>query len=370
VTIASGMQIGRMAQYTDKATSADVFYAYRLILGREPDSPGLQNYTQLVVDDALSVDELRRTFLRSPELARKEGVTIGPGSPYFHYHCCFNVLEIIRRHAVQGLEPNPDYLTNFLGVLIDPKFFPDLLTGRAGEVEPVPIPENWHADMAEWAAALRAVDLAGENFTMIELGCGWGCWMNNTGRAARNSGRGVHVIGVEGDAVHVAFAKESLATNGFDAAQIELHHGVAGASSGTALFPQENRDGHGWGAQPIFGVTDAERDAAVESGKYDALKMFSVAEVAAPHKRIDLLHADIQGGEADLVAGSLATLKEKVRYLLIGTHSRVLEGRLFDTLLAAGWKLEIERPGLLNLNDARPVMHVDGVQGWRNTALA
>jgi hypothetical protein len=284
----------------------------------------------------LSVDELRRTFLRSPELARQSGANIGPGSPYFHYNCCFDVPEIIRRHAVQGLEPNPDYLTNFLGVLIDPKFFPGLLTGRAGEVEPIPIPENWHADMAEWAAALRAVDLAGESFTMIELGCGWGCWMNNTGRAARNSGRGVHVIGVEGDALHVAFAKEILATNGFDAAQIELHRGIAAASSGTALFPQENRDGHGWGAQPIFGVTDAERDAAVESGKYDALKMFSLAEV---------------------------------HYLVIGTHSRVLEGRLFDTLLGAGWKLEIERPGLLYLNDASPVMHVDGVQGWRNTAL-
>jgi FkbM family methyltransferase len=358
-----------MAKYTDKATSADVFYAYRLILGREPDGPGLQNYTQLIVDDALSVDELRRTFLRSPELARQSGANIGPGSPYFHYNCCFDVPEIIRRHAVQGLEPNPDYLTNFLGVLIDPKFFPGLLTGRAGEVEPIPIPENWHADMAEWAAALRAVDLAGESFTMIELGCGWGCWMNNTGRAARNSGRGVHVIGVEGDALHVAFAKEILATNGFDAAQIELHRGIAAASSGTALFPQENRDGHGWGAQPIFGVTDAERDAAVESGKYDALKMFSLAEVAAPHKRIDLLHVDIQGGEADLVAGSLATLQEKVHYLVIGTHSRVLEGRLFDTLLGAGWKLEIERPGLLYLNDASPVMHVDGVQGARQAAL-
>jgi hypothetical protein len=38
----------------------------------------------------------------------------------------------------------------------------------------------------------------------------------------------------------------------------------------------------------------------------------------------------------------------------------------FDTLLAAGWKLEIERPGLLYLNEPSPIMHV---QGWLNTAL-
>jgi hypothetical protein len=34
---------------------------------------------------------------------------------------------------------------------------------------------------------------------MIELGCGWGCWMNNAGVAARSTDRRVHVIGVEGD---------------------------------------------------------------------------------------------------------------------------------------------------------------------------
>ena len=63
-----------------------------------------------------------------------------------------------------------------------------ILDGRAGEVEDMPIPANWHADIAEWAAALRAVELARGTFSMAELGCGWGCWMNNTGVAARAAG--------------------------------------------------------------------------------------------------------------------------------------------------------------------------------------
>ena len=87
------------------------------------------------------------------------------------------------------LPATPGYVTNFLGVRIDPAFAPEALAGKAGTVEPVPIPANWHADIAEWAAALRAVELAGDTFRMIELGCGWGCWMNNTGAAARRAGK-------------------------------------------------------------------------------------------------------------------------------------------------------------------------------------
>jgi hypothetical protein len=48
---------------------------------------------------------------------------------------------------------------NFLGVRIDPKFFPGILDGRAGEIEPAPIPANWHTDIAEVAGALRAASV-------------------------------------------------------------------------------------------------------------------------------------------------------------------------------------------------------------------
>jgi len=97
--------------------------------------------------------------------------------------------------------------------------------------------------------------------------------------------------------------------------------------------------------------------------------MISLAEVAAQHTRIDLLHIDIQGGEADLVAACLPLLGQKIAYLLIGTHSRAIEGRLFDVLLGAGWRLEIERPCQLQLKEGVPFTHVDGIQGWRNPAL-
>lgn len=275
----------------------------------------------------------------------------------------------MRRHSVVGLQPRIGYLTNFLGVMIDPKFFPSILDGRAGEIEGIPIPANWHADIAEWGAALRAVDLARKTFTVIELGCGWGCWLNNTGVAARRVGLEVKLVGVEGDAGHLEFAREASRTNGFEPSQVNLLHGIAAAQRGKALFPRQEHAGVAWGLKPIFNATDQQLEKAIASGEYDALPMLAMADVMAAYSSIDLLHVDIQGGEADLIAGAIADLSKKVAYIVIGTHSRQIEGRIFDSLLGAGWKLEIERPAILALNAGIPTVIVDGVQGWRNPLL-
>ena len=304
-------------------------------------------------------------------------------SPFYHYNTCFDPIAVTRRHAVPDLQPQPGYVTNCLGVLIDPKFLPGALRGREGTVEGLPIPHNWHADIAEWGTALRAVDLARGRFmmlgrerftmpargrfTMIELGCGWGCWMSITGAAARRVGLQVHLIGVEADAVHIGFARETMAANGFQPDQVALHQGIAAAVPGIALFPRK-ADGS-WGSEPVLGADAAAQAEARRTGSHDALRVIALRDLAGPHSRIDLLHVDIQGGEAGLLAGSLDVLRDKVAYLLIGTHSRETEGELFAMLLGAGWRLEIERPALLAMEPEGPVVVVDGVQGWRNPWL-
>lgn len=285
-------------------------------------------------------------------------------SPFYHYTAAFDAQETIRRHMVSGLVPHPGYLTNFLGVLVPPGFLPDVIRPRIGQVEEPPIPANWHADIAEWAAALHAVEQARGRFRIIELGCGWGCWLNNTGVAARRLGLDIQLIGVEGDANHINSATQTCLTNGFSPGQFTLHRGIAAASSGMALFPRQ--EGVHWGGQPIFNASEAERRELVTSGLYDELPMVSLADLCADHDRIDLLHIDIQGGEADLIEQCLDILTRKIAYVLIGTHSRSLEGRLVDTLTRAGWHLEVERPAILGLNAVGPYVEVDGVQFWRN----
>jgi hypothetical protein len=84
--------------------------------------------------------------------------------------------------------------------------------------------------------------------------------------------------------------------------------------------------------------------------------------------QIDLLHIDIQGGESTLVPSSLKFLNDKVAFMLIGTHSRQIEGGLFDCLIEAGWVLEVERPAVIGVGRNIQTL-VDGVQAWRNPRL-
>lgn len=287
---------------------------------------------------------------------------------FYFYDAVINPERLVQRYAEKNPSPNPRFVTNAFGVLVDPKFCPELLEGHQGSVEPLPIPSNWHADVAEFGAALRAVDLAKDSFSMIELGCGWGCWMNNTGIAARKKHLKVKLIGVEGDEGHVNFAKESLSANGFSSDEYILHRGIAASSAGIALFPVQEKSGESWGLEPIFDLDDAQSQTLLKTGKYAALEQLALEDIARDLDRVDLLHVDIQGGEAKLIPSAISFLSEKVAYLFIGTHSRQIEGLMFDCLLKAGWVLEIERPAILSAGPT-PGLVVDGVQGWRNPRL-
>jgi ubiquinone/menaquinone biosynthesis C-methylase UbiE len=287
-----------------------------------------------------------------------------PGqSRFHHYNASIDALEVMRRHADPAVRPSPGFATNFLGVRIPPEVFPQVLQQAAGQVEPIPIPANWHADIAEWAGTLRAVDLAGRTFRMVELGCGWGCWMANTGVAARRSGRDVEVVGIEGDRGHVAFATEVMRLNDLEQSS-RIVHGIAAPEAGRALFPVADDPSNTWGSEPIIDPSDDDVRRATEGGTHVLLDAVPLRDLAGGGA-LDLLHIDIQGGEADFVRANMNDISAHVRYVVVGTHSREIEGDLIAQFLAAGWSLEIERPCIFAIARGRPDIRVDGVQGWR-----
>jgi FkbM family methyltransferase len=145
----------------------------------------------------------------------------------------------------------------------------------------------------------------------------------------------VHLIGIEADAGRLKFAEEAYAANGFAPQQVTLHRGIAAPASGIALFLRQQQAGINWGLEPVWGATEQQRCCAAQSGSHDELPMIALQEIIGAHGRIDLLHIDIQGGEADFIAGCLAVLNSNVGYLVVGTHSRQIEGRIMDTLLCA-----------------------------------
>jgi hypothetical protein len=343
-----------------RPTRKDVISAYKALLGREPEN-------DKVIDahrSAETLEILLRNIKNSEEFTVKE-----KNHPFCHYNTTFDAIEIIRRHAATNVAPDPSYLTNYLGVRINPSVCPAMLQGRGGEVEPAPIPGNWHADIAEFAAVLRAVELAKDTYAMAELGCGWGCWMNNAGTVARRLGLKLLLTGIEGDKGHIALAEESLAINGFSPEEVRIFWGIAAATEGFALFPRQAVAGTSWGLEPVFNADAETRAKALEAGSHDELPMIPLSKlIDGERPKLDLLHIDIQGGEADLIHNSLKLINKNVRYMVIGTHSREIEGRLFADLIASGWHLEIERPAILNLDHA-PKVVIDGVQGWRNRTL-
>jgi FkbM family methyltransferase len=343
-----------------RLTRSDITAAYELLLGREPES-----------DDAIdghleetSVASLLQRLVASPEFKRR-----WQRSPFFYFNSVLDPEALIRAHADPARKPKPGHLVNFLGVAMNREFMPHLRHSD-DTVEDLPIPANWHADMAEFAACLRAVDLASKQFRMIELGCGWGCWMNNTGVAARRRGLSIHVTGVEGDGGHLAFAHEALATNGIRPDEYRLLRGIVGAERGVALFPRQHRSGSDWGLEARPAGPVEARKWALRMNRYEPVEVLALDNVIGAEKRIDLLHIDIQGGEAVLIRDCLATLNAKVAYLVIGTHSRAIEGYLMTLLLDAGWVVEIERPSIFEIRRKGPQTTVDGLQGWRNPRLA
>lgn len=284
---------------------------------------------------------------------------------YFYKTSVGDLTRYINKFAINGLQPVEEYIVNCFGVKIRKRFFPNILGKMPDCVEGKPIPSNWHTDIAETGAVLRAVDLANDTFTMIELGCGWGTWLNIAGKVAKDRSLKVRLYGVEGDAGHVQFAEQARVDNGFQPNEFTIINGVASALPGFALFPQQDRPGVTWGEEPIFNADQKQATAAAANG-FRAIPQIQLAQIAGYGVRIDLLHMDIQGGEWELVCYSLDYLAANVAMMFIGTHSRVIEGRLIDCLSTRGWRLEVERPAILNLRSGGINTAVDGCQLWRN----
>ncbi len=286
----------------------------------------------------------------------------------FGYSGSFDPEAVMASFQVHGQTPEDGVIRNFLGTRIPPSVFPSILTDMAGHVEPLPVPGNWHADIAEWGAALFSVQQAKDLYRIVELGCGWGCWITNMGNAARARGLKVDLIGIEGDSYHLASARQVLEMNGFSDTQARVFHGVAGPRPGKAIFPVHATEGENWGAEPVFDPSPEALAKAENDPGAQVLECMPLGQLSQG-QRIDLLHIDIQGAETDFVRGNQDQMNAHVARVLIGTHSRAIEGDLCRHFLDLGWQMEIERPALNEIVDGRPDIRIDGVQLWANPAL-
>jgi FkbM family methyltransferase len=252
---------------------------------------------------------------------------------------------------------------NFLGVGFPHASLP---LQNPPDIEDLPIPANWHTDLAELGGALHVVSECSREFTMIELGSGIGIWSNICGKAAKMRGLKTRVIGIEGDKKHLMVAADTLKVNKFLPDEYQLIHGIVAHDSGRALFKKHLNSGIDWGRQPIL-TGQAELFAkALLSGDYEEVPVYSLNLLLNEISNVDLLHVDIQGGEETLFDGQEVLLNDKIKNIIIGTHSRKIEGKLFDYFQHLGWSLEAERPLIGSIENEGLRTVVDGVQYWKN----
>ena len=262
-----------------RVTADDVVAAYHLLFGREPESDAVVQAHMHAAADTL---ELVRNLSASPEFTRRIRAA-GAAGRFFRVNGELDVESIVAAHM-------------------------------AGD----PAARD---DMAGWAVALRAVELARDAFVMVALGERASEWLRDIGLAARRRA---------------------------------LRLRLAAAADGPAADAA---------AQLLTAAGFAPEETQVARGE-------ALGEVLAGHTRIDLLRVEAPGAEAPIVEENIAALAERVACLWVVTTSRAHEGRVIDLMLACGWRLELERP--CHFETVRGAVRLldPGVQGWMNPRYA
>jgi FkbM family methyltransferase len=359
---------------TQESVENDVFIVdiYRGLLGRDPDEVGMQGFGTMLTNGSLDRVGVIKAILTSDEYKHRQSVQQPSNEPQ---GCRRSEAEAVfgsfQKHHGVG---RPGFVANFLGGLTDVRFVPGI-NSLSGFVEGYPIPGNFHGDTLEWVGTLRSTLDASDTFTMLELGAGWAPWCVIGYLAAKQRGLGtIRVIAVEGDAGHVQFIKETFATNGIGSEVGTAIHGVVGVTDGEALFPEANDASRVYSGVAAF--SDGERteglfaDFTVRNAQIieevRQVPCFNLATLMRDYDRVDLIHCDIQGTEADLFSSVIALVSAKVKRVVVGTHSFDIDRRLACIFAKNNWELEGINASVMSEDGTKPVILRDGVQVWRN----
>ena len=361
-----------------------VIAAYRLILGREPES---EQAVETHLRSHGTLANLRESFLRSQEFAPEieqiaayrilETQSLTPLDIYTG--CSTQDYALIRERFTREVQPEAGFVVDRPGVRTRISSLWNEVQHLDGTVLAVPIPSDFHAEAIEWAGMLKAVRSAKSSFRMMEAGAGWGPWAVASAVAARNAGiTDISLMAIEADPGHFSFLRQHLLDNGFDPEKHRLLRKAVGVRQSVARWPV--MDSHNdWGARPISLESGTRRDGSAVDyrGKEFAdtmeIEVVPFTSLLTMEPRWDLVHMDVQGEEGTICQATAKQFDERVHWFVVGTHTRVVEGQLLETFAGMGWRLENEKPSRLQVgSDARRAesfLVTDGTQVWRNPKL-
>jgi FkbM family methyltransferase len=149
-----------------------------------------------------------------------------------------------------------------------------------------------------------------------------------------------------------------------------LHRAAVAVEEGIAHWPVTVDSSNDYGFRPI----DEDGDYMNRNfAKTQEVKLLAMRDLVRSEDRWDLIHMDVQGAEFDICRDAMPDLKERSKRVMIGTHSRKLEGSLMALFAETGWVLENEKPCKFtfwpNHKTLEAMTTVDGTQTWNNPAL-
>lgn len=247
-------------------------------------------------------------------------------------------------------------------------------------VNPPPLNEEYF----EWIDLLNAVDDARGSFTMVELGAGFGRWAIRGALAARQRGLTTRIVLVEAEPQHALWIRDALALNGLSGDLVEAaiaYDGEPVPFAISGVWGEEQKELHAtnwYGQARLSGQGDETAESYFGHRIYMndgwgqiLVPAVTLEEVLEPLRFVDLIDADLQGAEKEMILNSMSVLNEKVRRIHIGTHSTEIEELGRQAFSAAGWtnvwdfslQGESDTPyGRSNFGD--------GVQSWINPRLS
>lgn len=298
-----------------------------------------------------------------------------PNQVYFGYE----IEEAYRlvRYRGEGLVPTPGFFTDYFGIKTRLSNFTDHPAALDQAVGPFPFPsDGLHSETVEYLGTVKALEATTTpEVTVVEMGAGYAPWLVFSGKVAQRRGASrIRLIAVEAEAQRHALAREHFTGNGFpapgeadDAVRTQIIHGAISDERGTLFFGSGSLQDWGGAVQE-----EAHKDLRGADVKGEKVPALLISDVLEPLAVVDLMHMDIQGWEARALRASLQAVCAKVRYMVIGTHSRVIEGELIAMLRERGWKLMHEKPCHFHygeVQDLSGATTVDGAQVWANSAL-
>jgi FkbM family methyltransferase len=275
-------------------------------------------------------------------------------------------------------EPKTGFVTDFLGTRTRTSSLWDEVRQFDGLVMGKPVPHDLF-EAIEWIGVLKSVAAAKGRFAMMELGAGWGPWLVASAAACSHLGiNDICLLGVEADPGRFQLMRQHFIDNGLDPDAHILLQAAVGCEAGHARWPKIGDPANAGGARPVRELdteVDADDVAYIPHAVHDYInvEILPFGDLLARRPLWDLVHVDVQGWEAALVSCCVDLLNTRVKWLVLGTHSRAIDGQLIGTLYRAGWILENEKPTRFTFDPRKESLElmtsVDGIQVWRNPLL-